>query len=212
MEVTRIRLMILGVSFSILFSSILAPINLLAFAQIQPPSPQQPVIPKSVPAQESIITSVQEFPGVLANGSIGYSIYVTKEPKYVAEGKWNIVDDGSNADFSANMTWWPNDLSNSSITKYQIRDFQPDGQHITVQPNNITLQGIANVSANGMIKWSSIPVSIKITGYVLDISFTGNDQNSVTARNHFGNQDVLGVVKALRACPNQPLSLIPVTC
>jgi hypothetical protein len=123
------------------------------------------------------------------------------------------MDDGSNADLSANMTWYPNNALNNSIRQYQIRDFQlQPGQHITVQPNNITIQGNATVLSDGVIKWRSIPISIKIVGYVFDVSFTGNDPNSVTAKRQFGNQDVLGIVKALRECPNQPLLLIPVTC
>lgn len=60
------------------------------------------------------------------------------------------------------------------------------GQHITVQPNNITIQGNATVLSDGVIKWRSIPISIKIAGYVFDVSFTGNDPNSVTAKRQFG--------------------------
>ena len=148
-------------------------------------------------------------PGLIANGSINSVLNLAKDLRYVASGNWHLVDDGSNANFSVNMIWYPNTPTNSSAAKvhtHAIQNFQlQPGQHIIVQPNNILIKGCADVLTNSKVIWRNIPISIKILGDTIDISFTGNDQTSTNAKNHFANQDTLGVVKAITECSDQPL-------
>jgi hypothetical protein len=219
METRRIGLQVLTGSLAVLFALTITPIHLLVFAQIHirplpPPSSSaataqlQPPIPKSIPKQQPNMT-LQGSPGLTANGSIGSIIYLSQGLRYVADGKWDLVDNGSRAYFSVNMTWYPNTPTNSTISRihtHAIQNFQLQGQRITqVQPNNIIIKGVADVLTNREVKWHNIPISIKIAGNVLDISFTGNDRNSIIAKAHFGGQDTLGVVKAITECSDQPL-------
>lgn len=221
METRRIGLQVLTGSFAVLFALTIAPIHLLVFAQIHirplpPPSSSssaataqlQAPIPKPVAKQEPNMT-LQGSHGLTANGSIGSIIYLSQGLRYVADGKWDLVDNGSRAYFSVNMAWYPNTPTNSTIARvhtHAIQNFQLQGQRITqVQPNNIIIKGVADVLTNREVKWHNIPISIKIAGNVLDISFTGNDRNSITAKAHFGGQDTLGVVKAITECSDQPL-------
>ena len=134
---------------------------------------------------------------------------LAKDLRYVAfSGNWHLVDDGSNVNFSVNMIWYPNTPTNGRCNKspYTCNSKFPTSARTTynVQPNNILIKGCADVLTNSKLIWRNIPISIKILGDTIDISFTGNDQTSINAKNHFANQDTLGVVKAITECSDQP--------
>jgi len=172
-------------------------IQLLAFA----PTHQQPQ-PLKKPSQP---VTPQE--GFNANGTINSIIYLPKGLKYVAGGQWNIEDDGRHVDFITNMTWYPEALTNSSTAKvhtHAIKNFKLQGQSIKLDPNNVSIKGTADVLTNGKVSWR-VPILIKIVGNTLEVSFTGNDPNSIAAKSHFGGQNTVGIAKVLTACSDQPL-------
>jgi hypothetical protein len=156
--------------------------------------------------------------GVIANGSINSVLSLPKGLKYIASGDWDLVDDGRNANFGVNMIWYPNSPTNTTAAKvhtHAIQDFRllPGQQIISVQPNNILIKGCADVLTNGKVTWPKIPIAIKIVGNTIDISFTGNDQYSIGAKNHFANQDTTGLVKAITECGGpQPDMMVSPDC
>lgn len=165
---------------------------------ISPCSQMQPLI------QKGPNTSI----GVIADGSINSVLNLLKGLKYIANGNWHIVDDGTKANFNVDMTWYPNTSTNSTEAKVHTHAIQNfvllPGQSIKVSPNNIAIKGCADVLTNSKVAWHKIPVSIKIVGNTIDISFTGKDQESILARNHFANQDTTGVVNSISECSDQP--------
>ena len=171
--------------------------QLLAFA----PTNQQsnPIKPSSQP-----VTPQQGFN---AKGTINSIVYLPKGLKYVADGQWNIKDDGRHADFLANMIWYPDTPTNSSTAKvhtHAIKNFKLQGQSIKLEPNNISIKGTADVLTNGKVSWR-VPILIKVVGNTLEVSFIGNDPNSIAAKSHFGGQNTVGIAKTLTACSDQPL-------
>lgn len=228
------RLLTLAVVFAVFSLSTIAPMYRSAFAQ-QPPSDQTSELfnslagnhtttaqQRSVPSgplhkPTPMVSCVQMQPlmqkgpnnsiGVIANGSINSVLNLIKGLKYVANGNWHIVDDGTKANFSVKMIWYPN-TSNTTEAKVHTHAIQNfvllPGQSIKVNPNNITIKGCADVLTNSKVSWHKIPVSIKIVGNTIDISFTGKDPKSILAKNHFANQDTTGVVNSITQCSDQP--------
>jgi hypothetical protein len=215
--------LILTVLFTILLSLTMILSYTLAFAQ--------PLSSSSQPRQQigsslsSLCIHQQQIspqngssinsPGLIGNGSINSVLNLPKGLKYIANGYWDLFDDGRFANFTVQMTWYPNTPTNSSAAKvhtHAIKDFQLlPGQIVSVQPNNIRIKGCADVLTSGKVTWPNIPISIKIVGNTIDVSFTGNDQYSTSARNHFAEQDTTGVVKALAECggPQPGMVVLP---
>jgi hypothetical protein len=208
----KIRSSILVVLFTTLFPLAITPVYILVFAQL-PIQPRQHMLANVSPLcaqSERLAQNVHSLnsKGVTAEGTINDVLYVPK-PKgafYVARGDFFLNHDGSNAELSVRMEWVPSS-ANGSLTAHThaIENFRLfPARNTAINANNVVLEGCATVFTKGVPIWD-IPVSVKIVGKTIDISFTGNDPVSLSARDHFGNQDTIGVVDTLALCSNVPL-------
>ena len=122
---------------------------------------------------------------------------ITNIFKVILTGEWTLsVNKGNVTNFSTNFLASPMDGSKSHI--HQITNFklENDSKKAIVQltPNNsLSVNGTADIKINGETIWKSVGISISISkGSTIAIDLDDEDTN-----NHFGEQQVYGIVTKL---------------
>jgi hypothetical protein len=122
---------------------------------------------------------------------------ITNAFKVILSGEWNVnVNEGNVTEFVVNFLASPMDGSRPHI--HQITDFR-SYNHNNLQPialtedNSLSVNGTADIKINGILVWDDADVSISIS--------KGNtfifDPDDVDTENHFGDQQVYGIVARL---------------
>ena len=121
---------------------------------------------------------------------------ITHAFKVILTGEWNLnVNNGRVTDFTVNFLASPMDGSSPHI--HQITDFRPydnTEESITLtDDNSLSTNGTADIKINGILVWDNADVSMLIS--------KGNafifDPDDVDTENHFGDQQVYGIVTRL---------------
>lgn len=127
---------------------------------------------------------------------------ITNAFKVILTGDWILnVHNGTVTNFEANFLASPMDGSMGHI--HQITNFsanEDDGDVIIlptsdINSNNLSINGTADIKINGITIWNDAEVLIAISkGNTITI-----DPDDKDTRNHFGNQQVYGIVNRLIA-------------
>lgn len=122
---------------------------------------------------------------------------ITNAFKVILTGDWILnVHNGTVTNFEANFLASPMDGSMGHI--HQITNFsanEDDGDVIIlptsdINSNNLSINGTADIKINGITIWNDAEVLIAISkGNTITI-----DPDDKDTRNHFGNQQVYGIV------------------
>ena len=126
---------------------------------------------------------------------------ITNAFKVILTGDWNLnVHNGTVTNFEANFLASPMDGSMGHI--HQITNFsanEDDGGMIILSTsdnnsnNSLSINGTADIKINGITIWNDAEVSITISkGNTITI-----DPDDKDTGNHFGNQQVYGIVNRL---------------
>jgi hypothetical protein len=122
---------------------------------------------------------------------------ITNIFKVILIGEWTLsVNKGNVTNFSTTFLASPMDGSKSHI--HQITNFklENDSKKAIVQltPNNsLSVNGTADIKINGQTIWKSVGISISISkGSTIAIDLDDEDTS-----NHFGEQQVYGIVTKL---------------
>ena len=125
---------------------------------------------------------------------------ITNAFKVILTGDWILnVHNGTVTNFEANFLASPMDGSMGHI--HQITNFsanEDDGDVIIlptsdINSNNLSINGTADIKINGITIWNDAEVLIAISkGNTITI-----DPDDKDTRNHFGNQQVYGIVNRL---------------
>jgi hypothetical protein len=120
---------------------------------------------------------------------------ITSAFKVILTGRWNLtVNNGNVTDFAVQFIASPMDGSRPHI--HQITDFRPynNEKSITLtEDNSSSINGTADIKINDSVVWESADVSISISKGNIFIF----DPNDVDTDNHFGDQQVYGIVARL---------------
>lgn len=122
---------------------------------------------------------------------------ITNIFKVILTGEWTLsVNKGNVTNFSTNFLASPMDGSKSHI--HQITNFklENDSKKAIVQltpDNSLSVNGTADIKINGQTIWKSVGISISISkGSTIAIDLDDEDTS-----NHFGEQQVYGIVTKL---------------
>ena len=126
---------------------------------------------------------------------------ITNAFKVIITGDWILnVHNGTVTNFEANFLASPMDGSMGHI--HQITNFSAneDDEGVIIQPtpednnsNSLSINGTADIKINGITIWNDAEVLIAISkGNTITI-----DPDDKDTRNHFGNQQVYGIVNRL---------------
>jgi hypothetical protein len=122
---------------------------------------------------------------------------ITNVFKVILTGEWTLsVNKGNVTSFSTNFLASPMDGSKSHI--HQITNFKLENgsQKTIVQltpDNSLSVNGTADIKINGQTIWNNADISISISkGSTIAIDPDDEDTN-----NHFGEQQVYGIVTKL---------------
>jgi hypothetical protein len=120
---------------------------------------------------------------------------ITSAFKVILTGRWNLtVNNGNVTDFAVQFIASPMDGSRPHV--HQITDFRPynNEKSITLtEDNSSSVNGTADIKINDTVVWESADVSISISKGNIFIF----DPNDVDTDNHFGDQQVYGIVARL---------------
>jgi hypothetical protein len=121
---------------------------------------------------------------------------ITDAFKVILTGEWNLnVRNGNITEFAVNFLASPMDGSKPHI--HQITDFRPydnSGEPIALTRDySLSVTGTADIKINGVTVWEDADVSISIS--------KGNtfifDPDDLDTEDHFGDQQVYGIVTGL---------------
>ena len=123
---------------------------------------------------------------------------ITNVFKVILTGEWTLsVNKGNVTNFSTNFLASPMDGSKSHIP--QIINFKLENDSkkaIVVQltpDNSLSINGTADIKINGQTIWNTVGISISISkGSTIAIDPDDEDKS-----NHFGEQEVYGIVNIL---------------
>ena len=125
---------------------------------------------------------------------------ITNAFKVILTGDWNLnVLNGTVTNFETNFLASPMDGSMGHI--HQITNFHTneDDRNMTITPisdnnsNSLSINGTADIKINGITIWKDADLSITISkGNTITI-----DPDEKDTENHFGNQQVYGIVNRL---------------
>ena len=129
---------------------------------------------------------------------------ITNLFKVILTGEWTLsVNKGNVTNFSTNFLASPMDGSKSHI--HQITNFKLENDSkkaIVVQltpDNSLSINGTADIKINGQTIWNTVGISISISkGSTITI-----DPDDEDTSNHFGEQQVYGIVTKLIDLSNQ---------
>jgi hypothetical protein len=121
---------------------------------------------------------------------------ITDAFKVILTGEWNLnVRNGNITEFAVNFLASPMDGSKPHI--HQITDFRPYDNSVEpialTRDYNLSVNGTADIKINGVTVWEDADVSISIS--------KGNtfifDPDDLDTEDHFGDQQVYGIVTGL---------------
>ena len=121
---------------------------------------------------------------------------ITDAFKVILTGEWNLnVRNGNVTEFAVNFLASPMDGSKPHI--HQITDFRPYDNSVEpialTRDYNLSVNGTADIKINGVTVWEDADVSISIS--------KGNtfifDPDDLDTEDHFGDQQVYGIVTGL---------------
>jgi hypothetical protein len=121
---------------------------------------------------------------------------ITDAFKVILTGEWNLnANNGSMTEFAVTFLASPMDGNRPHI--HQITDFRPYDNNVEpitlTTDNSLSVNGTADIKINGLLVWDNADVSISIS--------KGNtfifDPDDVDTENHFGDQQVYGIVTRL---------------
>ena len=120
---------------------------------------------------------------------------ITNAFKVILTGDWILnVHNGTVTNFEANFLASPMDGSRGHI--HQITNFSAnENEMIQLAPddNSLSINGTADIKINGLTIWNDVDLSIIISkGSTITI-----DPNDKQTDNHFGDQQVYGIVNRL---------------
>ena len=125
---------------------------------------------------------------------------ITNAYKVILTGDWNLnVNNGTVTNFEASFLASPMDGSKGhihQITNFSANENDEMNQLISSSSdnsNNLTINGTADIKINGRTIWSHAELSITISNNVT-ITIDPNDKQT---DNHFGDQQVYGIVNRL---------------
>jgi hypothetical protein len=120
---------------------------------------------------------------------------ITSAFKVILTGRWNLtVNNGNVTDFAVQFIASPMDGSRPHVHK--ITDFRPynNEKSITLtEDNSSSVNGTADIKINDSVVWENADVSISISKGNIFIF----DPNDVDTHNHFGDQQIYGIVARL---------------
>ncbi|HJT83807.1 MAG TPA: hypothetical protein VJ697_04945 [Nitrososphaeraceae archaeon] len=130
----------------------------------------------------------------------GNEFNITNAFKVILTGDWNLnVHNGTVTNFEASFLASPMDGSRGhihQITNFSANENDEMNQLISSSSdnsNNLTINGTADIKINGRTIWSHAELSITISNNVT-ITIDPNDKQT---DNHFGDQQVYGIVNRL---------------
>ncbi|HET7643928.1 MAG TPA: hypothetical protein VFK40_10505 [Nitrososphaeraceae archaeon] len=123
---------------------------------------------------------------------------ITNAFKVILTGDWNLnVHNGTVTNFEASFLASPMDGSRGhihQITNFSANENDKMNQLISSEnSNNLTINGTADIKINGRTIWSHAELSITISNN----STITIDPNDKQTDNHFGDQQVYGIVNRL---------------
>jgi hypothetical protein len=120
---------------------------------------------------------------------------ITNAFKVILTGEWNLsVNNGNVTDFAVQFIASPMDGSRPHV--HQITDFRPynNEKSITLtEDNSSSVNGTADIKINDTVVWEKADVSISISKGNIFIF----DPDDLDTDNHFGDQQVYGIVARL---------------
>lgn len=128
----------------------------------------------------------------------GNEFNITNAFKVILTGDWNLnVHNGTVTNFEASFLASPMDGSRGhihQITNFSANENDKMNQLISSEnSNNLTINGTADIKINGRTIWSHAELSITISNN----STITIDPNDKQTDNHFGDQQVYGIVNRL---------------
>ena len=138
-----------------------------------------------------------------AIGQISSLVITVREPdfnitnafKVILTGEWNLsVNDGEVTNFSVNLLASPMDGSKPHMHQIVNLNTYDDEEPISLsEDKNLLINGTADIKINGVLVWDNADISISISnGNTFNI-----DPNDMDTQNHFGDQQVFGIVTRL---------------
>jgi hypothetical protein len=148
-------------------------------------------------------TKAQATTTFSAIGQISSLVITVREPdfnitnafKVILTGEWNLsVNNGKVTNFSVNLLASPMDGSKPHIHQILNLNTYDDEEPISLsEDKNLSINGTADIKINGVLIWDNADISISITnGNTFNI-----DPNDIDTQNHFGDQQVFGIVTRL---------------
>ena len=122
---------------------------------------------------------------------------ITNAFNVILTGDWILnVHNGTITNFEANFLASPMDGSMGhihQITNFSEKEDDRDGIILPTSDNSLSINGTADIKINGITIWNNAKVSITISqGKTITI-----DPDDKDTENHFGNQQVYGIVNRL---------------
>lgn len=138
-----------------------------------------------------------------AIGQISSLVITVREPdfnitdafKVILTGEWNLsVNDGEVTNFSVNLLASPMDGSKPHMHQIvNLNTYDDDGSISLSEDKNLLINGTTDIKINGVLVWDNAEISISISnGSAFNI-----DPNDMDTQNHFGDQQVYGIVTRL---------------
>ena len=138
-----------------------------------------------------------------AIGQISSLVITVREPnfnitnafKVILTGEWNLsVNDGDVTNFSVNLLASPMDGSKPHMHQIvNLNAYDDEEPIILSEDKNLLISGTADIKINGILVWDNADISISISnGNIFNI-----DPNDMDTQNHFGDQQVFGIVTRL---------------
>ncbi|MGH9993908.1 MAG: hypothetical protein ACRD4J_01555, partial [Nitrososphaeraceae archaeon] len=120
---------------------------------------------------------------------------ITNAFKVILTGEWNLsIRNGSVTNFDVNFLASPMDGRGTHV--HQISNFKPYDNDMPIrlsEDNSVIIRGTADIKINGVIIWDQADLSISISnGNIFNI-----DPDDADTENHFGGQQVYGIVTRL---------------
>jgi hypothetical protein len=156
---------------------------------------------RSNPSTDS--TRGQRMTTFSAIGQISSLVITVREPdfnitnafKVILTGEWNLsVNDGEVTNFSVNLLASPMDGSKPHIHQIvNLNTYDAEEPISLSEDKNLLINGTADIKINGVLIWDNADISISISnGNTFNI-----DPNDMDTQNHFGDQQVFGIVTRL---------------
>ena len=153
---------------------------------------------RSNPSTDS--TRTQAGTTFSAIGQISSLVITVREPdfnitnafKVILTGEWNLsVNDGEVTNFSVNLLASPMDGSKPHMHQIVNLNTYDEEEPISLsEDNNLSINGTVDIKINGVLVWDNADISISISrGNTFSI-----DPNDMDTQNHFGDQQVFGIV------------------